>query len=218
MENLPIFTIGFVIVMDSIVAFTAWLIIARTLETIPNISHRTRRIWQGGLALVLIGWFIAVCVLSALGFISVVFANGAGIFIAAAVPVIVGVLAYRLSARVRDIVDRVPHWQLLAIQTFRNMGFAFLILLDLRLIPAEFGLPAGLGDVLVGMFAPIVTYMYLSKRRGATGMVILLHVMGLIDFASAFGTAALVANAGGFSPSIIPYVMLIPGFVVPIFA
>jgi hypothetical protein len=218
MENLPVFTIGFVIVMDSIVAFTAWLIVARTLETMPNITHRTRRLWQGALALVLIGWFIVVCVLSALEFISVIFANGAGIFIAAAAPVIAGILTYRLSATVRDIVDRIPHWQLLAIQVFRNMGFAFLILLDLNLIPAEFALPAGLGDILVGMLAPIVTYMYLSKRQGATGLVILLHIMGLIDFASAFGTAALTANAGGFSALIVPYMMLIPGFVVPIFA
>lgn len=218
MENLPIFTIGFVIVMDSIVAFIAWLIMARTLETLPNMSHRVRRTWQVGLALVLIGWLMMVCLLSAFGFISVVFANGVGVFIAAATPVMVGVLAYWLSARVRDIVDRVPHWQLLAIQTFRNMGFAFLILLDLNLIPAEFALPAGLGDVLVGMLAPIVTYIYLSKRRGAAGWVMLLHLMGLIDFASAFGTAALVADTGAFSTTIIPYVMLIPGFVVPIFA
>ncbi len=218
MDNLPIFTIGFIIVMDSIVAFSAWLIIARTIEATPSLSARTRRIWQGRLAFVLIGWFVVVCVLSALGLISVAFANGVGIFIAAAAPVMTGVLAYGLSAQVRDIVDRLPHWQLLAIQVFRNMGVAFLILFDLRLIPAEFALPAGLGDVLVGMLAPIVTYMYLTRQRGTIGLIVLLHILGLIDFVSAFLTAASAADGGGFSVAVVPYVMLIPGFAVPIFA
>lgn len=218
MEHFPIFTVGFIIVMDSIVAFIAWLILARTLEIMPDFTRQTKRRWQVRLALGFVGWFLVVGVLSALGFTSVQVANGLGIFIIAAVPLIVAVLSYVASPTVRAVVDRIPHWQVLAIQVFRNMGFVFLILLDLRLIPREFALPAGFGDILVGMLAPIVTVMYLSKRQGATLLVIALHVLGLLDFISAFGTAALIADASAFSPEIVPYMMLIPGFAVPIFA
>jgi hypothetical protein len=47
-----------------------------------------------------------------------------------------------------------PPW-LIGIQLYRVLGLNFLVLYALGRLPAEFALPAGVGDVIVGLAAPL---------------------------------------------------------------
>lgn len=218
MDTFPTFTVAFIIVMDIVVGFRAWQLVAGALTRMTDIPPERRRQWQIGTALVMITWLVVVYLLSTRELLSVLVANGIGLFAAVIVPILVGVGVYRISPMARRIVSTIPQQQLLGIQVFRNLGFVFLIFLDMGLAPAAFALPAGLGDVLVGMLAPFVTYWYITERRGAVVLAFTLHALGLLDFVGAIGTAAFVADPTAFAPDIVPYATLIPGYVVPIFS
>ncbi len=80
------------------------------------------------------------------------------------VPVIAG-CALLASARARRIIDRIPlHW-LVGAQFYRVVGAIFLIAYLQDDIPGAFALPAGIGDVLVGLAAPFAALAL--ARRGA---------------------------------------------------
>lgn len=67
-------------------------------------------------------------------------------------------------ASVRRLIGRVPlHW-LVGVQLYRVVGGLFLIAWLQGDVPAEFALPAGIGDVAVGLLAPFVALMLV--RRG----------------------------------------------------
>ncbi len=121
-----------------------------------------------------------------------------------------GILPLLISPVFRQIVRAIPETWLVGIQAIRVAGFLFLALMDMRLLPAEFALPAGYGDVTVGLLA-----------LGAIGW----NALGLLDLVSALTTgiiyigpfAAQVAASGG-SPLYLNYVLIIPSFGVPLFA
>jgi hypothetical protein len=54
---------------------------------------------------------------------------------------------------------------LLALQTFRIIGITFVIAWLAGTLPAGFALPAGLGDVAVGLSAPFVAAAVVQRRR-----------------------------------------------------
>jgi hypothetical protein len=75
-------------------------------------------------------------------------------------------------------------------QTFRVIGGVFLALLVLGQLPPVFALPAGLGDVAIGLAAPFVSR---RLRRGDTRGAVLFHVLGVVDLVVAIGTGFLAA-------------------------
>jgi hypothetical protein len=77
-------------------------------------------------------------------------------------PVLLGCVLLALP-EFRERLERIPlHW-LVGVQSYRVVGAIFLIAYMQGDLPAEFALPAGIGDVLVGLAAPFVA------RRLATG-------------------------------------------------
>lgn len=81
--------------------------------------------------------------------------------------------------------DGVPQRLLIALQLFRPIGMVF-VLEDARgTLPSSFAQPAGWGDLLAGLVALAVLYRYLSDKISARA-VILVAVVGLLDFTSAF--------------------------------
>jgi hypothetical protein len=141
-----------------------------------------------------------------------------------AIPVIVGAALLRNDA-VRRAIDRIPlHW-LVGVQFYRVFGAVFLIAYARGEMPAEFALPAGIGDVLVGVAA--VAVAWLAATHGAQRMrttVLAWCALGIADLVVAVGTGFLS------SPSIMqqlalddpnsaitryPFV-LIPTFLVPV--
>jgi hypothetical protein len=138
-------------------------------------------------------------------------------------PVIVGVPLLLLSKRVAQVLDAIPVSWLIALQCYRLFGAVWLVGGLIGTLPSEFGLPAGIGDVLTGLFAVpaaiAVATGTAQGRRAAIGW----NIFGLADFAIAI-TLGLITSPGPFQ-LIVPSVssigagaypnVLTPAFVVP---
>jgi len=144
------------------------------------------------------------------------------------VAVFVSLAAALLLTRVR-VVSRIfaqpdALWQLTFPQVFRLVGVAFLVVLALGKLPAVFALPAGLGDVAVGLEALLVAR---GIRRGVVGRGVLwFNLLGLLDLIVALGIGftafpgparVLFVTPSTESIALLPLV-LIPTTVVPLAA
>ena len=69
-------------------------------------------------------------------------------------PVIVFLIAYRLSSAVREFALMADLPLVTATQAWRFGGFAFLALYAYGVLPGYFAWPAGLGDMAIGAAAP----------------------------------------------------------------
>jgi hypothetical protein len=81
---------------------------------------------------------------------------------------------------------------LAATQFFRIEGFAFLALLAMDRLPPAFALPAGIGDVLVGLLAPLVAYA-LWKRPQRRALGVAFNILGMADLMVAVSLGVLLA-------------------------
>ena len=110
-------------------------------------------------------------------------------------------------------------------QMLRVMGGVFVLLWADGAIPWEFALPAGLGDVAVGLIAMIALNRLRTGSATAVAWVRRTNIAGLADFAVALGTGFLSAPGAiqllaldrpndliGLYP-----LVLIPVFAVPVF-
>ena len=75
----------------------------------------------------------------------------------------------------------VPQSWIVGVQLYRVLGVIFLVLYASGKIPGAFALPAGIGDVLTGLLAPIVALGYARGRPGAERRVLAWNVFGLLD-------------------------------------
>jgi hypothetical protein len=143
---------------------------------------------------------------------------------------LMGALAAVLLLSRSPVVSRIlaqpgALWRLTVPQIFRVVGVTFLVVLALGKLPAVFALPAGLGDVAIGVEAVFVAR---NLRRGVVGRRALwyFNVLGLVDLvvALAIGFAAapavvrlLVTSPTTEAISLLP-LALIPATVVPLAA
>lgn len=85
----------------------------------------------------------------------------------------------------QNIASSIPvHW-LVAVQVFRFMGIGFLSFYALGLIPGEFALPTGWGDVLVGVTAVPVAILLWMKQAFAKKLAIWWNYLGIADLTMA---------------------------------
>jgi hypothetical protein len=106
-----------------------------------------------------------------------------------AVAVIAGLavtfLITRVPAVARILARPDALWGLTLPQVFRPVGVAFLVAMALGRLPAVFALPAGLGDIAIGIEAAFVVR---ALRRGVVGRrTVWLNILGLADLVVAFG-------------------------------
>jgi hypothetical protein len=144
------------------------------------------------------------------------------IAVAMIVPLVAALLSTRvpLVSRILDQPDAL--WRLTLPQFFRPVGVTFLVAMALGYLPAVFAIPAGLGDIAIGVEAVFVAR---NLRRGVvdrrTGWF---NVLGLADLvvALAIGVTAapglarlLVVSPSTEAISLLPLV-LIPTTIVPL--
>ena len=114
----------------------------------------------------------------------------------AIVPVAIFVAAYATSARVRSFVLAQDLRVLTMLQHWRVVGFGFLLLYAHGVLPGLFAWPAGVGDVLVGLAAPVVVARLARDPAFArTWRFVAYHALGVLDFVVAVVTAALASGA-----------------------
>ena len=129
-----------------------------------------------------------------------------------------------LSDAWRRTVAAVPVERLVAIQAFRVLGFIFLALWAIGTLPARFALPAGLGDVVVALTAPLVALGLARRASGSRALALAWNTFGLLDLVAAIGlgTGLLVRLLAPGTPvepaaamTMFPLV-LVPTFGVPL--
>jgi hypothetical protein len=143
-------------------------------------------------ALVAIGWFGAAFAASALGAFRtppgdppVAIALAAG-----APPLAVLVLALN-SSRFRAWASNLDLRFLTLVQTWRVAGLAFLALAAVDALPAGFALPAGIGDVAIGLTAPLVAVFVIGR---SDRLFIAWTVLGIADLLAAVTLGVLYSD------------------------
>lgn len=105
--------------------------------------------------------------------------------IAVAVPVLIGLIGLLSSRRIAAAIDAAPAPWLIAIQVYRVIGGNFIILWLGGAIPGVFALPAGIGDMLVGLFAIPVALYLASGRPGGMALAVAWNIFGILDLVDA---------------------------------
>jgi len=144
-------------------------------------------------SLVLIVWFATALTLSWVEFFRGASDRVPTIELGVFLPLIVGAVALWRSATLRRIVDAVPQSWLVGVQLYRAMGVIFLTLFAAGRLPGAFALPAGIGDILVGIEAPLVALMYARGVPGRERFVRAWNVFGLLDLVVAITTGFLTS-------------------------
>ncbi|HZY64043.1 MAG TPA: hypothetical protein VFE38_16115 [Edaphobacter sp.] len=93
----------------------------------------------------------------------------------------------------RRAVEAIPQQWLVGIQLYRVLGVVFLILYAMNKLPAAFAIPAGVGDVLVGLAAPSVALAVIRKSPNADRLLRRWNFLGLADLAVALTTGFLTS-------------------------
>jgi hypothetical protein len=115
-------------------------------------------------------------------------------------PVVAAAWTMTRSVRVSALIDAVPFSWLTAIQVYRALGAMFVGLWAANRLPGEFALPAGWGDIIVGLSAIPVALMAASGHRASPTTLRLWNLFGVADL--------VVAVATGFLTSPGPYQLL----------
>jgi hypothetical protein len=139
------------------------------------------------------------------------------------IPIVAGLLITRIPA-VRDALAAPRVLVLLTlVNLWRVAGIIFIALYLQNLLPAHFALPAGIGDVLIGLAAPFVAYA-LWKHPARRRPAIVLHALGLLDLVVAV-TMSVLSAPGALQvftgePNTLPLTVLpevlVPTFLVPL--
>jgi hypothetical protein len=118
--------------------------------------------------------------------------------------------------RYRNYFSDVNQRHLVFLQIFRVIGGLFILEMVRGHIPASFALPAGIGDIVVGLVALALAVSY--KVIPVWGVRLVL-VLGIADFASAlfFGFTSQPGPAQLFAHGFDNQVNLFPTGVIPIF-
>ena len=172
-----------------------------------------------------LAWLALVLVLGARG----VFAAPAGtpplaLLIGLLAPLSLFLIGYRTIPALREFVLSADLRLIVGIQAWRWAGFGFLTLYTYRVLPGIFAWPAGLGDMAIGMTAPLVLAALLRRPGFAAGKrFVAWNLSGILDLTVAVSIGALVPllapNLYGTSTAPMTQLplVLIPTYLVPTF-
>jgi len=146
--------------------------------------------------------------------------------LALALPLAGVALALAASASFRRTLAAVTVPALVGVQAYRIIGAVFLVLYAQGRIAGHFALPAGWGDVAVGLTAPLVALALARGVAGSRALAVSWIAFSLLDLAVAVGMgtgflAPLLAPELG--PRVAPVaamgvfpLIMVPAFAVPI--
>ena len=130
----------------------------------------------------------------------------------ALIPFVIVVIALFASRTMRAINAATPSAWLIGIQTYRFAGIMFIFpFLTYGIIPAGFAWPAGVGDALTGILAPVVALLVARNRPHALQWAVAWNLFGTLDLIVAPATALFFqAQVLGIYP-----IALVPLFLGP---
>lgn len=140
-------------------------------------------------------------------------------------PILVFLIAFWTVGPFREFLMSIDLPVMAGIQAWRFGGLGFIALYAYGVLPGLFAWPAGLGDMAIGITAPLVIYALRRQPAFATSVLFWVwNLFGILDLVDALTLGALSAVLGiGISAEITTFPMgkmplvLIPAFLVPVF-
>lgn len=172
--------------------------------------------WTGGMVAL---WFALVFFASSFQlFPSVSGRPPIPVALAASLPVVLFLVWFAASDGFRQFILGLNPKTLTLVQSWRLVGFTFLVLSRYHILPGMFALPAGWGDIAIGATAPLVALKLADPSHRKT--FILWQVLGIADLVDAVTLAAVAAvirpqGIGADAMAVLP-LSLIPTFAVPL--
>ena len=162
------------------------------------LEAEARRRFEFALGMYLFGWLALAFVLGSSGIFQ---ATPSRAFPALALGITIFILAgawlMHRSSVLKTVLATIPLPWLMGVQFYRVLGFNFLLLYSLGRLPWEFAIPAGWGDVAVGLAAPVVGYVFYRGYRWSCLAALGWNVVGILDL--------IVAVSMGFLSSPGPF-------------
>jgi hypothetical protein len=207
--------------------------IATIVAIVVGVSQALQRSnWSAGdrrravrtTAAVLAGWFVLAVGLALVGVYSTATSGIPTIQFGIVIPTLFGCLMIWRWPAVSRLINAVPRPWVIAIQFYRVEGVTFLVLFAAHLLPGLFALPAGLGDVAVGLVAAAIGISAIGGRQLKPRTVLRWNLLGIADLIVAVSTGFLTSPSAfqmfAFDRpneliSMFPLV-LIPTFLVPL--
>jgi hypothetical protein len=193
-------------------------------------SAETRPSGRGGVrlavAIALTIWLLFVLSLGAVGaFVGPPGTAPLPIAIGVSAPLVLFFVWLRLSPSFREFVLSLDLRFIAAMQAWRWAGVGFLDLYAYQVLPGVFALPAGLGDMAIGVTAPwIILGLVRQPGFAARGTFIRWNVLGILDLLLAVSIATVSTLFATGTPGEISAapmaslpLLLIPAFLVPFF-
>ena len=182
-----------VILASTAVTVAAVLIgLMRSLR-LANWSNPDRQSAFGKIAALLLGWTVVAVGLSWQGVFQGAPARVPTVQLGLGLPIIAGLVLYWGWGTLRRAVEAVPQPWLVGVQLYRALGVIFLILLAQGHLPGAFAWPAGSGDLLVGLLAPVIAFAYARHVPGAARWVRAWNFLGIADLVIAVTTGFLTS-------------------------
>jgi hypothetical protein len=197
-------------------------ILPRSVESEPSGRAGIRL----AVAIALSGWLLLVLSLGAAGeFVGPPGTPPLPIAIGVAAPLVLFFAWLRFSRSFREFVLSLDLRLIAGMQAWRWAGFGFLALYAHKVLPAAFALPAGLGDMAIGVTAPwIILALVRQPGFAARRAFIRWNLLGILDLLVAVSigaVSALFATGAAGEISTAPMatlpLLLIPAFLVPLF-
>lgn len=175
-------------------ALTAWttvatVIVISTIWALLRSAERRLALKNGwssrvsaGTLIVVASWAVVVFILGWNGmFEARPYAYFPFIALGITVPLLGGYLFLSRSFSLNRVLDQVPQRWLVSVQLYRALGVIFLILYSANMLPGVFAMPAGIGDLLVGISAPLVAYACAMGYRRSCLVTFLWNLFGIAD-------------------------------------
>jgi|SRR5260370_5064264 len=187
-------------------------------------TDRDRRHVVLSVATLLLGWYLVTLLLSWFEFYRGASSRVPTIQYGLLIPIIVGVVLAWKWKMLGRVIESVPQGWIVSVQLYRALGLMFLVLYAVGRLPGVFALPAGIGDIIVGLVAPVVGVAYARNPSSAAGLVRAWNAFGIIDLIVAVGSGLLTSpspiqmlafKAPNELISAFPLVM-VPVFLVPL--
>jgi hypothetical protein len=139
-------------------------------------------------------------------------------------PIVVFLLWYAGSVALRRFLLSLDVGRLVGVQLYRVIGGVFLVLYYQHTLPGSFALPAGLGDVLAGVTAPVLAMAMSSNHPLSRRLVVLWCIFGITDLVAAItlgilssrSSLGLLAGDVTTAPMSTFPLSLIPTYLVPV--
>ncbi|HEX6668146.1 MAG TPA: hypothetical protein VF061_01230 [Gemmatimonadales bacterium] len=225
---IPWYITAIILAVNVTIAGALWRIVA-TAARRSDLPPAAERKVRSGSAIFLFGWLGAALLLAPA---PASLAGGDPFYLTPLIPLFalgataVVLAAIRLSPALRRTLGAVSLPAVHGVQFYRVIGATFLVLLALGQVPAHFALPAGWGDVAMGLTAPLVALALVRRAAGSRALAAGWNVFGLLDLVVAVGMGTgylapvLAPQLGAHVPpaaamGVFPLI-LVPTFAVPV--